>query len=132
MGKFRSATCKAFCKESKYLHLCPSVHAIVVALLEGALYFQDTIRIAPSFELRVGLRGELTSGWDEANGRASNYLFDSSGTIFSQPSVGGSAFTENHARFLPAPRIGFAWSPLGNTKRLSAADSVCTTHCSII
>jgi len=84
--------------------------------LEGALYFQDTIRIAPSFELRVGLRGELTSGWDEANGRASNYLFDSSGTIFSQPSVGGSAFTENHARFLPAPRIGFAWSPLGNTK----------------
>jgi hypothetical protein len=66
--------------------------------------------------LRVGLRGELTSGWEEANGRASNYLFDSSGTIFSQPSVGGSAFTENHARFLPAPRIGFAWSPLGNTK----------------
>lgn len=84
--------------------------------VEGALYFQDTIRVTPSFELRVGLRGELTNGWNEANGRASNYLFDSNGTILSQPSVGGSAFTENHARFLPEPRIGFAWSPFGNTK----------------
>jgi hypothetical protein len=84
--------------------------------LEGALYFQDTIRITPAFELRVGLRGEFTDGWNEANGRASNYLFDSTGTILGQPSVGSSAFTENQARFLPAPRIGFAWSPLGNTK----------------
>jgi hypothetical protein len=81
--------------------------------LEGAVYAEDTIRLKPSFELRVGFRGEFTNGWNEANGRASNYLFDSSGIILGQPSVGGSAFSENHAKFLPAPRIGFAWSPFG-------------------
>jgi hypothetical protein len=27
--------------------------------------------------------------------------------------VGGSLFTENNAKFLPQPRLGFAWSPLG-------------------
>jgi hypothetical protein len=89
--------------------------------LEGAFYLQDTIRVTPSFELRLGLRGESTSGWNEANGRAANYLFDANGTILTQPGVGGSAFTENHARFLPAPRIGLAWSPAGNTKTVIRA-----------
>ncbi|HKF26218.1 MAG TPA: carboxypeptidase-like regulatory domain-containing protein, partial [Candidatus Acidoferrum sp.] len=83
---------------------------------EGALYIEDTLRPGSSFELRIGFRGEFTNGWKEANGRAANYLFDSTGTILSQPHVGDSPFTENHARFLPAPRIGFAWSPFGTKK----------------
>jgi hypothetical protein len=79
--------------------------------LEGALYAEDTIRPRPSFELELGFRDEFTTGWNEASGRASNYAFDSNGVIESQPFVGDSAFTVNRAKFLPAPRIGFSWSP---------------------
>jgi len=84
--------------------------------LETALFAEDTIRMKPSFELRVGFRAEFTNGWNEAHGRASNYLFDPNGVILTQPVVGDSTFTDNHAKFLPAPRIGFAWSPFGSKK----------------
>ena len=84
--------------------------------LEAAWYAQDTIRLNPNFELRVGFRGESTNGWNEANGRASNYFFSSNGVILTNPRVGGSTFTENHAKFLPSPRIAFAWSPFGSKR----------------
>jgi hypothetical protein len=84
--------------------------------LETALFAEDTIRLKPSFELRIGLRAEFTNGWNEAHGRASNYRFDPNGVILTQPVVGDSTFTHNHAKFLPAPRIGFAWSPFGSKK----------------
>jgi Carboxypeptidase regulatory-like domain len=81
--------------------------------VEAAWYAQDTIRLSSSFELRVGFRAESTNGWNEANGRASNYLFSSGGVILTDPAVGGSAFADNHAKFLPSPRIAVAWSPFG-------------------
>jgi hypothetical protein len=84
--------------------------------LEAAVFAEDTIRMKPSFELRVGFRAEFTNGWNEAHGRASNYLFDPNGVTLTQPVVGDSTFTDNHAKFLPAPRIGFAWSPFGSKK----------------
>ena len=78
--------------------------------LLGALYAQDTIRISPRLELTLGFRGEFTTGWNEAHGRASNYTF-TNGVISTQPRVGDSLFTVNTAKFLPQPRIGVAWSP---------------------
>ena len=84
--------------------------------LEGAVFAEDTIRLKPSFELRVGFRSEFTNGWNEAHGRASNYQFDPKGLLLTQPVVGDSTFTDNHAKFLSAPRIGFAWSPFGSRK----------------
>ncbi len=84
--------------------------------LEGALYAEDTIRPKPSFELELGFRDEFTNGWDEASGRASNYAFGANGVIQTQPFVGDSALTVNRAKFLPAPRIGFSWSPFGLKK----------------
>lgn len=84
--------------------------------LESAGYVEDTIKLRPNLELRAGFRFESTNGWNEANGRASNYLFDSNGVIQTQPRVSGSAFTRNRANFLPEPRIGLAWSLFGNTK----------------
>ncbi|HKT24523.1 MAG TPA: carboxypeptidase-like regulatory domain-containing protein [Terriglobales bacterium] len=84
--------------------------------LESAGYAEDAIKLKPNLELRAGFRFESTNGWNEANGRASNYLFDSNGVIQTQPRVGGSAFTENRAKFLPEPRLGLAWSPFGNAK----------------
>jgi hypothetical protein len=83
---------------------------------EGAFYAEDAIKLKPSLELRIGFRGELTNGWNEAQGRASNYAFDSNGVIVTQPVVGDSAFSANKAKFLPAPRAAFAWSPFASKK----------------
>ncbi len=88
--------------------------------LEGAFYAEDAIKLNPSLELRIGFRGEFTNGWNEANGRASNYIFQN-GVIQTQPAVGSSALASNNATFLPAPRIGIAWSPLGSKKTVVRA-----------
>ncbi|HXN54298.1 MAG TPA: TonB-dependent receptor [Candidatus Acidoferrum sp.] len=89
--------------------------------LEGAVYAEDSIKLKPSLELRVGFRGEFTNGWNEAHGRASNYLSDPSGVIATQPVIGDSAFTLNKATFLPAPRAGIAWSPFASKRTVIRA-----------
>jgi hypothetical protein len=84
--------------------------------LEGAVYFKDAIKVKRNLELTLGFRDEFTNGWNEAFGRASNYLFSSDGVIDTEPQVGNSAFTVNNARFLPEPRVGLAWDPFGKGK----------------
>ncbi|HVH72327.1 MAG TPA: carboxypeptidase-like regulatory domain-containing protein, partial [Candidatus Dormibacteraeota bacterium] len=79
----------------------PSSTPLAWRSFEGAFYFEDAIKLTPSFELRLGFRAESTNGWNEAYGRASNYRFDSNGVVESQPTVGNSALTVNNARFLP-------------------------------
>ncbi len=78
--------------------------------LFGALYAQDVIRFSPRLTLSLGFRTEFSTGWNEAHGRAANYVF-SNGVISSQPRISSNAFTTNNAKFLPQPRIGLAWSP---------------------
>ncbi|HJT01776.1 MAG TPA: carboxypeptidase-like regulatory domain-containing protein, partial [Terriglobales bacterium] len=78
--------------------------------LLGAWYGEDAIRITPSLMLSLGFRAEFTTGWNEAHSRAANFMFND-GVISSKPVVGDSLFTVNHARFLPQPRLGLAWSP---------------------
>jgi hypothetical protein len=107
-------------KVSTYTYT-PTYTPLAWRSLEGAMFAEDTMRLIPSFELRIGLRAEFTNGWNEAHGRASNYRFDPNGVILTQPVVGDSAFTDNHAKFLPAPRIGFAWSPFGSKKTVIRA-----------
>jgi hypothetical protein len=84
--------------------------------LETAVFVQDAIRVRRNLEVRIGLRVEGTNGWNEAHGRASNYIFDSNGVIETNPRVGNSVFTVNRAKFLPEPRIAIAWDPFGNSK----------------
>jgi hypothetical protein len=83
--------------------------------LEGAGFVQDNIKLLPNLQLRLGFRFESTNGWNEAYGRASNYLF-TGGVIQTNPTIGNSAFSVNRARFLPEPRVGLAWDPFGKSK----------------
>ncbi len=66
--------------------------------LEGAGFVEDTIKLTPRLELRAGFRSESTNGWNEAQGRASNYAIVN-GVLQTAPVVGGSALTKNHAKF---------------------------------
>lgn len=82
---------------------------------EGAGFVEDTWKLSTRFELRAGFRFESTNGWNEAHGRASNYAI-LNGVLQTQPVVGSSAFSDNRAKFLPEPRVGFAWDLWGNQK----------------
>ncbi|MGH9714983.1 MAG: carboxypeptidase regulatory-like domain-containing protein [Candidatus Acidiferrales bacterium] len=78
--------------------------------LFGAFHAEDVIRVRRNLTLSLGFRAESSSGWNEAHGRAANYTF-AHGVISTLPHVGDSTFTDNHATFLPQPRVGLAWSP---------------------
>ena len=80
--------------------------------LYGAFYAEDVIRVKPSLTLSLGFRDEFSTGWNEAASRAANYGF-TNGIINTQPQIGRNLFTQNNAWFLPQPRLGLAWSPLG-------------------
>ena len=73
-----------------------------------AIYAQDVIRVSPNLTLSLGFRGESSTGWNEAHGRAANYTFPD-GVISNEPRISSNAFTANNAKFLPEPRIGIAW-----------------------
>jgi hypothetical protein len=87
---------------------------------EYAGFIQDGIKLRKNLEIRVGFRFESTNGWNEAYGRASNYLFNG-GVIQTNPTIGNSVFLVNRARFLPEPRAGIAWDPFGNSKTVIRA-----------
>lgn len=84
--------------------------------LYSAWYVQDAIRINQRLTVSLGLRAESDTGWNEADGRASNYTF-TNGVISSQPTIGNSVFTVNNAKFLPQPRVGLAWAPYHNSNK---------------
>ncbi|OFV96749.1 MAG: hypothetical protein A3H28_08085 [Acidobacteria bacterium RIFCSPLOWO2_02_FULL_61_28] len=81
---------------------------------EAAWYIQDEIKLRPNLTLRLGLRDEMTNGYNEVKGRCANYVFDSNGIVQTEPRVGPSCLLENNAKALWQPRIGLAWDPTGN------------------
>jgi hypothetical protein len=80
---------------------------------QGAWYFQDEIKLRSNLTLRLGLRHEMTNGWNEVADRCANYTFDTNFVISNQPRIGHSCLTENHAKLLLQPRVGLAWDPTG-------------------
>jgi hypothetical protein len=78
----------------------------------GALYAEDVIRVSPKLTVSLGFRDELTTGWNEAHGRAANYTY-LNGVISTDPTIANSVFTRNNGKFLPQPRAGIAWRPFG-------------------
>ncbi len=91
--------------------------------LFGAIYAEDVIRVSPSLTLSLGYRQEFSTGWNEAYGKASNYTF-TNGVINTQPVIGSGVFTQNNAWFLPQPRIGLAWSPIGSKTVIRAGAGI--------
>ncbi len=78
---------------------------------EGAWFAQDEIRVSPSITVSLGFRQESTNGWNEVTGRASTFVYGANGALQTLPRISSSALTVNRAKFLPQPRVGFAWSP---------------------
>jgi hypothetical protein len=87
--------------------------------LFGALHAEDVIRVSPKLTVSLGFRDEFSTGWNEAHGRAADYVFVN-GVIQTQPHIGNNLFTTNNAKFLPQPRIGIAWSPFDRKTVLRA------------
>ena len=83
--------------------------------LESAAFVEDVVKVTPRLEVRAGFRFESTNGWNESQGRAANYALVN-GVLQTTPVVGGSALSANRAKFLPNPRVGFAWDVWGNGK----------------
>lgn len=96
--------------------VAPNTTALHWRQLEGAWYLQDVIQLRPNLTVRVGLRHEFTNGWNEAEGKASNFIFGSNGVLLTTPVVGNSPYTVNNSKWLFSPRVGIAWDPFGRGK----------------
>ncbi len=99
----------------------PSPTSMEWRSLEGAWYLQDSMRLRRNLTITLGFRDEFTDGWNEARGRAANFVFNPQGVIETAPHVGQSVFTVNHARLLPEPRAGLAWDPFGHGRTVVRA-----------
>jgi Carboxypeptidase regulatory-like domain len=108
LGTFEAGTV------SKYT-IVPSPTELGWRSLFGAGFIEDAWKATPRLEVRAGFRFESSNGWNEAQNRASNYGF-TDGVINTTPTVGGSALSDNRAKFLPEPRVGFAYDPFGKSK----------------
>ncbi len=76
-------------------------------------YIEDAWKVTQRLEVRAGFRSESSTGWNEVQNRASNYGF-TDGVINTNPTIGGSALSDNRAKFLPEPRVGVAYDVFGN------------------
>jgi len=99
----------------KTFTVVPSPTELGWRMLTGAAFIEDTFKVNKRLELRAGFRSESTNGWNESQGRASNYAIVD-GVLQTDPIIGSSALARNHAKFLPEPRVGFAWDVWGNGK----------------
>ena len=92
----------------------PTATALGWRSLFGAFYASDKLKPASTLTIEIGLRDEFTTGWNEADGRAANYVPGAGSVLQTTPITGDSAFTRNRATHLLGPRAGLAWDPFHN------------------
>jgi hypothetical protein len=90
----------------------PNPTALGGRTTEAAFYVQDEIKIRPNLSIRLGVRDEMTSGFNEQNCRFSTY-YSLNGIPQTVPVAGCSALLSNKAFALWEPRVGVAWDPTG-------------------
>ncbi len=115
-GQASFSTLQSFLQGTvKTFTVVPSPTEMAWRAVEAAGFVDDTVKLTRRLELRAGFRFESTNGWNEAQGRAANYAIVN-GVLATDPFIGQSALTNNRAKFLPEPRVGFAWDVWGNGK----------------
>jgi hypothetical protein len=97
------------------LQAVPKSNPSDLSSTEAAWYIQDEWKLKPHFTLRLGLRDEMTNGWNAATGVCSNYI-TVNGVLQTDPIIGKSCLLQNNAKLLLQPRVGFAWDPTGSGK----------------
>jgi hypothetical protein len=107
-------------KASNGLSINPGPTAQYARSTEAAWYVQDEIKVKSNLTVRLGLRDEMTNGFNEAHGHFSNYVYAPGpflgNTIQipqSLPLINKSPLLTNNAVALWAPRVGVAWDPTG-------------------
>ena len=80
---------------------------------EAAWYVQDEIKVKPNLTMNLGLRDEMTNGWNAILGRCANLLFDKNAVVLPDLLIGNNCLSENNAKRLFQPRVGLAWDPTG-------------------
>lgn len=86
---------------------------------EGAWYVQDSIQVRPNLNVRIGLRDEFTTGWNEVTGRAAIFQgYDDTGALFTTPQVVSQIYPKRNSNLgrLWGPRVGLAWDPFRTGK----------------
>jgi hypothetical protein len=115
-GQASFSTLQSFLQGSvKTFTVVPEPTELGWRMFAVAGFVEDVIKVTSRFELRAGIRSESTNGFNEVHGRASNYDFVD-GAIQTNPFVGSSILRDNKAKFLPSPRLGFAWDVWGDGK----------------
>lgn len=115
-GQASFSTLQSFLQGTvKTFTVVPSPTELGWRSFEGAAFIEDVWKVNKRLELRAGFRSESTNGWNEAQGRAANYAIVN-GVLQTAPVVGSSALSNNRAKFLPDPRVGFAWDVWGDGK----------------
>jgi hypothetical protein len=94
----------------------PTANELGWRSLFGAWYVDDTIKLRRNLTVQLGIRHEFTTGWNEVAGRAANYITDGNAILLPTTRVGDSAYTQNNAKRLFAPRGAVAWDPFGKGK----------------
>jgi hypothetical protein len=116
LGVATFTTLQTFLQGTTSFQVVPSAHELGWRSLFGAWYVDDSIKLTRRLTLRVGLRHEFTTGWNEELGRAANYVSGPTGVLLTNPLVGNSVYTQNNAKRLFSPRVSLAWDPFGDGK----------------